>query len=508
MTVSAVLILTALLAADPAGEPPAKKPLALKPLRPSLAQRTKADPRQALKTYITDVHTRTQPKQVAEQKPSTKREEPTVWAVERSNAGASIADLVKQDLQPKPIDNDPVPPLPAPLGQDTPPNDPPPPTFRMPRRTGPPPVPPIPYDELPPQHTPAPRAPVSTDTAPMDVLPIEVTDDGAPAEAAVQGVDYTEWPIPSQVSETALPEPDDGLAGNRQAALTPFPNLNIQSGPLANYQLPWWHRVAEERPFRIPRTLEFQTAPGVVENNGNAKNDNETAYGWYNSLLMSAPFWKEKGIGVQFGVTLEPTTYPQVLSQVGFAAFRRAIWGNDPNQRLTVFQRLSWGTGFDGVYDTNTKLFTGQQRSQFAYSLARDRELGLWFAYPLGSQISYDTHQPRMKVSANSQVNFYYRHVFPSELDVMVFIGVAESPGGFMSGSYMSYRLSAQAAWFLQGAKDFGTGGGGSLYTGIRIYFHPLEDYSQISGNAMNRYRAFMPVTDHINMQLQEVRRF
>jgi hypothetical protein len=72
----------------------------------------------------------------------------------------------------------------------------------------------------------------------------------------------------------------------------------------------------------------------------------------------------------------------------------------------------------------------------------------------------------------------------------------------------MSYRLSAQAAWFLQGAKDFGTGGGGSLYTGLRIYFFPLEDYSQISGNPMNRYRAFMPVTDHINMQLQQVRRF
>ncbi len=59
------------------------------------------------------------------------------------------------------------------------------------------------------------------------------------------------------------------------------------------------------------------------------------------------------------------------------------MWGNDPNQRLTIYERLSWGTGFDGVYDTNTKHFTGQMRSQFAYSLARDRELGLWFAYPL-----------------------------------------------------------------------------------------------------------------------------
>src|SRR5690606_6879375 len=130
----------------------------------------------------------------------------------------------------------------------------------------------------------------------------------------------------------------------------------------AKYQLPWWHRVAEDRPFRIPRTLEFQTAPGVAHNNGDAKNDNETAYGWYNRLLKSAPFWKDKGIGVQFGITLEPATYPQVLTQMGFAAFRRAVWGHDPNNRLTIFERLSWGVGFDRVYDTDTKLYTAQQR--------------------------------------------------------------------------------------------------------------------------------------------------
>lgn len=507
VTVTAVLLLTAIVAAEPAEKQAAPKPLAMKPLRPALAQRTRPDPRQMLKTYITEVHTRSKQNRSSQDEVASKqKEETTVWAVERSNAAASIDDL-KEPIVPRAADDDSLPNLPPPIDPNSRNSDPEPPRYRVPRRTGPPPVPPVPANDLPDPDMDSPNA-APSDRGPMGYLPIEETEGGAFAEEEVQGVDYTEWPIPTQVGETDLPSPDDGLSGNRQVALTPFPNLDIQSGPLAKYQLPWWHRVAEDRPFRIPRTLEFQTAPGVVQNNGDAKNDNETAYGWYNSLLMSAPFWKEKGIGVQFGITLEPTTYPQVLTQMGAGAFRRAVWGNDPNQRLTIYERLSWGTGFDGIYDTNTKLFTGQMRSQLAYSLARDRELGLWFAYPLGSQISYDPHEPRLRVSANSQVNFYYRHVFPNEFDVMVFVGVADSPGGFMSGSYMSYRLSAQAAWFLQGAKDFGTGGGGSLYTGLRIYFFPLEDYSQISGNPMNRYRAFMPVTDHINMQLQQVRRF
>lgn len=322
----------------------------------------------------------------------------------------------------------------------------------------------------------------------------------SPVDVVEPAVDPADWPIPSQVNETRIPTIDDGLAGNRQVALTPFPNLDIQSGPLAPYQLPWSHNFHQTQPFEKASTLEFQTMMGAVEANGERKD----AFGWYNSLLWSTPFWKEKGIGIQFAATVEPTTYPQLLSEFGFAAFRRAVWGDGMADRLRWVDRTSWGFGFDGIFDSEEQVFVGQFRPQLAYAVASNRELGVWGAIALGQDLS-SGHDLPMEISTSDHFAFYYRHAFPNELDGTIFVGATENPGGFLFGGYVSYRLSARAAVVLQGMNNFASEGGFSIYSGLQIFFSPLVDLSMIAGNPNNRYRAFLRAPDHINVQLRKV---
>lgn len=321
-----------------------------------------------------------------------------------------------------------------------------------------------------------------------------------PLDVAEPGQDPSDWPIPPQVNETPVPTMDDGLAGNRQVALTPFPNLNIQSGPLAPYQLPWSHSYRETRPFSSASTIEFQTMLGGVEANGERKD----AFGWYNSILWSTPFWKEKGIGVQFAGTIEPTTYPQLLAEFSFGAFRRAVWEESAVNRFGWVNRVSWGFGFDGIWDSEEQIFVGQLRPQLAYAVASNRELGVWGGISLGQDLS-SGHDLPMEVSTSDHVAFYYRHAFPSELDGTIFVGATENPGGFLVGGYLSYRLSPRAAFVLQGMNNWASEGGFSIYSGLRIYFSPLVELSMIAGNPSHRYRAFLRAPDHINVQLRKV---
>jgi hypothetical protein len=442
-------------------DPSVESPILLKPIRPalSLPRRPRTEP---IRPYITDVHT--QPRRSVNPWEST-----TVLAVERSNAGASVDDLKK------------VPTLPAPVEA----------TPQAPPATPPPPIADPPDRE-------EPIKPEGTDLPPL--LPKEAPEElSSPVpESAASPID--EQSLPTQVFETRIPTRDDGLAGNRQVALTPFPNLNIETGPLAKTQLPWMHTIAQERPFSILQTMDFQSAAGFLESNGGDDFD----YGWYNSFQFATPFWREQGIGVQFGATAEPTTFPQVLSQVTVGAFRRAMWGESPTMRVLPFARVSWGFGFDGLFDSENRVFIGQHRAQLAYALAPNREVGMWGAIPLGSEVARAATEPDLEIGTTTHVAFYYRHVWPSELDGTLFVGAAENPGGFMFGGYVSYRMSAQSAWFLQGMRNFTDEGSQSLYTGIRIYFYPLDDYSQLSGNLQNRFRPFMPVADHINVQVRK----
>ncbi|MBY0587748.1 hypothetical protein K2X85_11245 [bacterium] len=442
-------------------------PVLLKPLRPSfsLVKRPSAD---AIRPYVTDVHTKPRPAVVESPTSSV-----AVFAVERSNAGASIEDLKQVPTEPSPR---PVPPTPAirPPDNGVP--------IKPEEGPTPPPLPALPAPE-----TPSEKEITVEDPTEPPYLP--------PSEPLEQ-----EWPVPPQVHNTKIPTYDDGLAGNRQVALTPFPNLNVQTGPLDRTQLPWTQVLPQERPFSFTQTMEFQSAAGFLESNGGDDFD----YGWYNSFQFALPFWREKGVGVQFGATAEPTTFPQVLSEVTFGAFRRAVWSESPADRMLRFARVSWGFGFDGLFDSENRVFVGQHRAQLAYAVAPNRELGMWGTIPLGSEVARAATEPDVQIGTTAHVAFYYRHVWPSELDGTLFVGAAESPGGFLFGGYVSYRLTSQTAWFLQGVRSFTDEGTQSLYSGIRVYFYPLADYSQISGNPQNRYRPFLPVADHINLQVRK----
>jgi hypothetical protein len=434
-----------LLGADGVSDPP---PLALEPLKPSAELSTRPDPRPALRPYITSVHSRPAPKSTAPK---------TLVTVEASNAGASVADLSQKGrvvAQTLPTE-EPVPALPEPT------------------------VTPVPMEGVP---------------GPVEMTP---TMPGAPP---MESGAFENWPIPTQVADTRIPHVDDGLAGNRQVSLSPFPNLDIQSAPLDADQLPWVHEVADERRYRLHKTLEVQSLIGFLESNG----ANDFEYGWYNSVIWAVPFWKEKSVGLQFAATAEPTTFPQILTEVGFAVFRRAIWHQDHNVRLTNLERVSWGFGFDGVYDSEHRIFVGQHRAQLGYAMAPHREVGTWFTVPLGSEVATVATEPDVKISLTTLGVVYYRHVWPSELDTTLFLGAGENPGGFLTGAYISYRFSPQISWVLQGMAQFADEGGQSLYTGLRFYFHPLDDYSLLSGNPQNRYRAFLAAPDHINLQFRK----
>jgi hypothetical protein len=462
----AILLFAALVGRADEGN--SSSPIILRPIRPalSLPRRPKVDP---IEPYVTDRHS--QPAVREAPAPAD-----TLFAVERSNAGASIEDLrrvpVERPTPPPPVAQPPD--KEVPLQQEE--SDPPPPL--------PPQVPAEGGKSLPPE-------------IPFEALPSE---GAGPMPGPPSGELDDDWEVPSQVYETRIPSRDDGLSGNRQVSLTPFPNLNIETGPLHRTQLPWTNTVEQERPFSILQTMEFQSAAGFLESNGGDDFD----YGWYNSFQFATPFWREQGIGLQMGATAEPTTFPQVLTEFTFAAFRRAIWGDSPTTRVLPFARVSWGLGFDGVYDSENRVFVGQHRAQLAYAVAPNRELGMWGAIPLGSEVARAATEPDLEIGTTTHVAFYYRHVWPSELDGTLFVGAAENPGGFLFGGYVSYRLSAQSAWFLQGVRNFTDEGAQSLYTGIRIYFYPLDDYSQISGNPQNRYRPFMPIADHINLQFRK----
>jgi hypothetical protein len=305
--------------------------------------------------------------------------------------------------------------------------------------------------------------------------------------------------VSPQVQATQVARPGDGLEVNRRMSLAPFPNLDLQSGPLAVDQLPWHHKQPEEAEFSIRKSIEYQTAIGGLRSNG----DNDGEVGWYNSLQFGFPFWRERQVGAQLGFVAEPTTFPQVLTGFTGGFFHRAIWPEAPVLRPPLRNRLSWGVVYDALYDSELETFIGQFRTQFGYSIAPDRECGLWFAVPLHDETSLDPGTPLL-VDTSALVTFYYRHVFPREVDLTLLTGVSEFPGGAHFGGSLSYRFAPQAFLIVWGVTNFEEEGGHAVYGGLRFHFWPLADYSQLSGNPQNRYRPFLAVIDHVNLQVRK----
>lgn len=307
--------------------------------------------------------------------------------------------------------------------------------------------------------------------------------------------------ITPQVMNTELPMPSDGLEGNRQVALTPFPNLYMQSGPLAKHQLPWYHQLPQDSPYSLARASEYQFMGGMLRSNGIS----DRAYGWYNVLSAGFPFWTERTVGVQVAAMFEPTTYPQIYTGFTTAFFHRAIWPLDAEIYPGFFDRISYGFGYDGFYDSESRVYLGQTRAQLAYALSPSREWGVWGAIPLQDAISTTAADFPEQISPSSQAMLYYRQTFANEMDLTVFTGWIESPGIIQSGAYFDYRLTRQVAFVFQGMFGYERDGSRIVYIGLRMYFQPLESYALISGNPQNRYRPFLRPLDHINFILRRV---
>lgn len=299
--------------------------------------------------------------------------------------------------------------------------------------------------------------------------------------------------------DTQTPSDHDGLMGNRQVALTPFPNLYMQSGPLAVDQLPWYHKPKYDSAYTIHRSIAYESMIGSSGANGLPNG----GFGWYNSLQLAFPFWSEREIGVQTSVVLEPTTYPQVFTIVTGGFFRNAVWSEDPLARYSLNNRASWGFVFDGLFDSEHRALIGQFRGQAGYALTPSRETGFWFSIPVTDDPAPIGSGQPVLIDTTAMGAAYYRQSFASELDVTAFVGFTEGPGEAMLGAYASYRFSRMGSWILSAMNNFSPEGSYSIYAGFRIDFWPMADYSLLSGNPQNLYRPFMRPADHINLQLR-----
>lgn len=288
--------------------------------------------------------------------------------------------------------------------------------------------------------------------------------------------------------------------GNRQIALTPFPNLDMQSGPLEQNQLPWFKAADSASAFESKHWLQFETAVGGLKSAGVS----DSELGLYNSLVYARPFWEERDVGLELGATFEPTSFPQILVQFTAGFYRSAIWLPDPNRPLLFRDRLSWGLVYDALFDSENRVLNGQLRSQIGYAMAPDRELGVWWTIPMQDDDVAVGAPEALRMGASGSGNFYYRRTFNDYWDGTLFLGVAESPGGGQIGGYLSYRFSTQASWTFSGVRSFEQEGAYSIYTGLRIDFTPLPTYRLISGSSQNRYRPFVRMADHVNFLVRK----
>jgi hypothetical protein len=283
-------------------------------------------------------------------------------------------------------------------------------------------------------------------------------------------------------------------------ALTPFPNLYMQAGPLAAHQLPWYHQLPEEQPYTFWQTLEFNSLIGALKSNGV---DNSQG-GWYNSIQAGIPFWTEKQVGMQFGIGFEPNMLQTNYVRFTGGFFRRAIWPLQADIYPGLFQRLSGGTVYDGIYDSEHRAYMGQVRSQVGYAIAPQREFGGWFTMPMQGTETFVGPNAPLTIDTTTTFVFYYRQTFPSEVDATFFGGWAEGPGGMHIGTYLSYHFAQQASLICWGMFNMEAAGANAIYAGLSFHFAPHEDYTLISGNPQNRYRPFLRMADPIQLQLRK----
>lgn len=318
--------------------------------------------------------------------------------------------------------------------------------------------------------------------------------------ASADGMPVNVFQPPVDVVASPVPNPGDGLQGNRQVAITPFPNLDIQAGPLAQHQLPWYRQLPEEEPYTILRAMEFDSLFGALKSNGV---DNSQG-GWYNGLQFGFPFWTERQVGMQIGAAFEPNMLQTNYVRFTGGFYRHAIWPESADIIPGLFQRIGAGTVYDGLYDSEHRSYVGQVRNQIGYALSPSREAGVWFTVPMQSDFTLVGPNAPINIATSTTASVYYRQTFPSEVDATIFLGWAEGPGGMNVGTYLAYHFAQQASLVVWGMFNFESAGANAIYAGLRFHFAPHEDYTLLAGNPQNRYRPLMRLADPIQLQLRK----
>ncbi|QDU64825.1 hypothetical protein Pan216_57180 [Planctomycetes bacterium Pan216] len=307
-----------------------------------------------------------------------------------------------------------------------------------------------------------------------------------------------------EVLSTQMPSPRDGLTGNRTIALNPFPNLYQESGPLGVDQLPWYEKPAPETPVLLLTNMEFQTLMGFHRNA--TPNGVDSVFGWYNSMQVGFPVLREYKIGGQLGVVAEPTTFPSVLLGLTAGLFHRSVWPHESWSERRFWKRLSYGAVYDGLYDSEHRVFFGQVRSQVSFATSPSAELGLWFTTPVNT-----AHSPQnvgsflpLRFETDRGYFFFYRHVYPISLDHTIFIGGTTDPPNFAYGTYLSYRISAQTNIVFSALGPTHGQAPWEIYGGLQFYLWPVPNYPELSGNPNNIYRPFLRVLDHVQFLINK----
>ena len=323
---------------------------------------------------------------------------------------------------------------------------------------------------------------------------------------ALPGREPLLYAVPPQVADTMRPDLSDGLQENRQVALSPFPNLNLQSGPLGVEQLPWYQKDFRDPPYSVLETIAFQSMIGFMQMNTSLPS--RKPFGWWNSAQVGFPILREYKIGGQLGVAVEGTTFPQLIIETTAGFYHRAIWPDEVLHRLRAWRRTSWGIVYDGYYDQENRFFVGQIRSQITYALTPTSEAGVWFALPLNEEFvpSDGLGQPAT-FAASASFDFFYRKIFRNDIDATLFMGATENPGKFTIGLYTAYRFSQQTSLIFSTLLNNDPQGPFSVYAGLEFYPWPTSATASISGNPDNRYRPFQRVADHVNFQVRSFAR-
>lgn len=206
------------------------------------------------------------------------------------------------------------------------------------------------------------------------------------------------------------------------AALPPCGASAEAQQPLTNPSLTgvWFEQPAAES-FSVFSGLEGSKQPQDFGINAH--------FGGRVAVNGALPLWREWGLGIQFGTSLNATSNAvQVVERVEGSTGRTQCFST-----IGIFQRLDsgwlWAVGYDYLFqDYYDEFGLGQLRGRFGYRIFPDDEVGLQGALHANDASGTFGSVPVTLRSLN-QGSFYYRHWFPNRAMLGIWAGASESHG-------------------------------------------------------------------------------